>query len=326
MADVAAAAGVSHQTVSRVLNGHEYVRAETRERVQAAIDALGYRRNQAARTLVTRRSATIGLVTTGTTHFGPSSAALAIEEAARDAGLFVSIAALPSPDAAAAARVFDQLMAQGVDGVIVVAPLVAVAQALDDVTPPVPVVVVAARRDVPAHSSVRYVAVDQHAGAAEVVDHLVSLGRDRIAHIHGPDTWFDALERARGFGDAVERAGARGTVVRADGWGAEDGHRVGRELVRGVRAGEITAVAAANDYLALGALRAFAEEGIRVPDDVAVAGFDDIDGSGFLVPSLTTVRQPFARLGAVALRAAGCDEAPVAALAPELVVRESSGE
>ncbi|WP_260405926.1 LacI family DNA-binding transcriptional regulator [Microbacterium sp. G2-8] len=321
MADVASAAGVSHQTVSRVLNGHAHVRAETRERVLTAIEELGYRRNQAARTLVTTQSATIGIVTTATTNFGPASTVLAIEESARAAGYFVSLAALGSHDPEDTGRVLDQLMNQGVDGIIVLAPIVEVASLLDGVLLPVPIVVVAAREDAPAGTSVRYVAVDQRAGAALAARHLAGLGHERVVHVAGPRNWYDAIERVRGFADVF----ADGRILDATGWDAQSGYDAGARLARDVVDGTVTAVFAANDYLALGIIRAFWERGIRVPDEVSIAGFDGIDGSGFLVPSLTTVRQSFAALGDAAVRglldptASGADP-----ILPELVVRGST--
>jgi len=302
MADVAAAAGVSHQTVSRVLNGHAYVRDETRERVQDAIRSLGYRRNQAARTLVTSRSATIGIVATGMAHHGPASTVLAIEQAARVADHFVSLAALTSRDAGAAPRVLDRLIDQGVDGIIVVAPTGGVARLVDELAPQIPVVVVAARRDTPDDSAAVYVAVDQSAGSARVAQHLAALGHERAAHIEGPAGWFDAIERSRGFADAAARHGLEVSVVHAADWGAEHGYRAGQSLVPHVEAGAVTAVFAASDHLALGAIRAFWDSGIRVPEDVSVVGFDDVDGSGYFMPALTTVRQPFDRLGDAAVR------------------------
>lgn len=323
MSDVAAMAGVSHQTVSRVLNEHAYVRAETRDRVLAAIDQLGYRRNQAARTLVTSRSATIGIVSTNTTHYGPASTVLAIEMAAREAGLFVSIATLTSPAPEDAKAAVDQLMSQGADGIVVVAPLVEVARVLDRAPARIPIVVVAARRDVPADASAAYVAVDQYAGAKNVTAHLTELGHARIAHIAGPSGWFDAIERSRGFADHVALTDVEGRIVRADGWGARHGYEAGRMLARDVASGRVTAVVAGNDYLALGAIRAFGEQGIRVPGDVSIVGFDDIDGSAFLAPALTTVSQPFDTLGATAIAALRTHGAP-SQIAPAVVVREST--
>ena len=329
MADVAAAAGVSHQTVSRVLNGHAYVKDATRERVQDAIRSLGYRRNQAARTLVTSRSATIGIVATGMAHHGPASTVLAIEQAARVADHFVSLAALTPRDAGAAPRVLDRLIDQGVDGIIVVAPTADVARLVDEVAPQIPVVVVAARRDAPDGSAAVYVAVDQSAGSARVAHHFAALGHERAVHIEGPAGWFDAIERSRGFADAAAGAGLEVRIVHADDWGAEHGHRAGRSLVPQIEAGEITAVFAASDHLALGAIRAFWDSGIRVPDDVSVVGFDDVDGSGYFVPALTTVRQPFDRLGDAAVRAliAQWDDGvrqEAGRIDPEVIVRGST--
>lgn len=330
MADVAAEAGVSHQTVSRVLNGHAYVKDATRERVQEAIRALGYRRNQAARTLVTSRSATIGVVATGMAHHGPASTVLAIEQAARRAGQFVSLAAVTSRDAGATGVVLDRLIDQGVDGIVVVAPTADVARLVDEVAPQIPVVVVAARRDAPEGSAAVYVAVDQYGGAARVAEHLATLGHERVVHIEGPAGWFDAIERSRGFADAADRLGIDVHVAHADDWGAQHGYVVGRSLVTDVQASGITAVFAASDHLALGTIRAFWEAGIQVPDDVSVVGFDDVEGSGFFVPSLTTVHQPFDELGAAAVRGLLAQRGEDAAtresmIDPEVIVRGSTG-
>ncbi len=325
MNDVAAVAGVSHQTVSRVLNGHAYVRGETRERVLAAIETLGYRRNQAARALVTARTGVLGVMTAGTTQFGIASAVLAIERAARAAGYFVSLASLASPGAGAAADVLDRLMDQGVDGVVVIAPTREVARLIDGIDLPVPVVVVAARDDVTDRGAARYVSIDQRAGAAAATRHLLALGHERVAHVQGEDDWFDAIERARGYADMMRASGGGPLIVRAGGWSARQGHAAGARLVEEVRRG-VTAVFCANDYLAIGAVHALAESGLRVPDDVSVVGFDDIDGSAHLLPPLTTVRQPFARLGDEVLRAIEGAEAPLVTVAPELVVRASTAQ
>ncbi|GAB3273530.1 LacI family DNA-binding transcriptional regulator [Microbacterium lacusdiani] len=334
MADVAARAGVSHQTVSRVLNGHAYVRPETRDRVLAAIEDLGYRPNQAARALVTARTATVGILTAATTHFGPASTVLAIEAAARSEGYFVSVAALAGDDSASAREVLDQLMNQGVDGVVVVAPLEDVARLIDDLAPAVPVVVVAARPDIPAETSVRYVCVDQHRGSSLATRHLLELGHSRIVHVAGPDGWYDAARRVTGYTEAMAEAGHPARTVAAEGWSADRGYEIGRALAAEIGGADgPTAIVAANDYLSLGLLKAFWESGVRVPQDVAVVGFDDIDGSGFLVPALTTVRQPFAELGEAALRAlldhwsagaAASTGGMVAVIPPVLVVRDST--
>ncbi|MER7797749.1 LacI family DNA-binding transcriptional regulator [Microbacterium sp. NPDC096154] len=333
MADVAARAGVSHQTVSRVLNGHAYVRPATRDRVMLAIEELGYRPNQAARTLVTARTATVGILTTGTTHFGPASTVLAIEAAARTEGYFVSVASLTGYDPETVRSLTDQLINQGVDGVLVVAAQQEVMRLIDDLAPGVPVVAVAARGDIPPDSRIRYVQVDQALGGTLATEHLLALGHTRIVHVAGPSGWYDADQRADAYVAAMTARGLEPRVIPAGGWSAREGYEVGRALAPEIASGTgPTALFAGNDYQTMGLLRAFWEHGVRVPDDVAVVGFDDIDGSGYLVPALTTVRQPFAALGEAAMHALldhwsapdGGEGGVVGVIPPELVVREST--
>jgi len=323
MSDVALLAGVSHQTVSRVLNDHPSVRPETRERVQAAIAELGYRRNTAARTLVTRRSGAIGVMTSGSALFGPTSTLIAVEGAARDAGLFVSVATVPRWEAGPLLAVLEHFMDQGVDGVVVIAAHDDAVSAVQSFDAPVPVVMVGPR-ELPA-GGVHAVCVDQYGGARLATRHLVELGHREVVHLAGPQDWIDGRERVRGWRDELAAAGlSSGTPIDGD-WSAERGYQVGRELVAGRLP---TAVFAANDQLALGLLHAFAEAGVRVPDEVSVVGFDDVDGSSHFVPPLSTVRQEFGDLGRRCLemlRAAIAGE-PVeqAVIAPRLVVRSST--
>ncbi|MGI6877475.1 LacI family DNA-binding transcriptional regulator [Microbacterium sp. gxy059] len=324
MADVAEAAGVSHQTVSRVLNGSPRVREETRERVQEAIRALGYRRNQAARALVTSRSATIGIVTSGVAHVGPARTALAVEAAARGSGYFVALSSLSHAAADEVRTAIDRFLEQGVEGIVVLAPFVDIARVVDEVAAAVPIVVVAAREDVPDGSDVRYVSVDQRAGVRDAVEHLADAGHTRLAHIEGEHGWHDAIARSAGFLESARRRGIEGRVVTADGWDPADGYAAGLELRDAIRRGEVTGVVAGNDHLAIGLIRACVEGGIRVPEDLSVVGFDDIDVAGYLTPALTTVRQPFAELGGEAVRL--LLEPGVAApqpVRPLLVVRDS---
>ena len=329
MADVAARAGVSHQTVSRVLNAHAYVRPETRDRVQSAIEELGYRPNRAARALATARSKTLGILVTNATFFGPASTVFAIEAAARAEGYFVSIGSLPAYDPETVRAALDQLIDQGVDGILVVVPQQQVMDQIDRVALTVPVVAVAARSDIPAGSPIRYVEVDQSLGGALATQHMLDLGHRRLVHVAGPAGWYDADERARAYTDTMAKAGLEARLVPAGGWSAAEGYEVGKALAEEISGGEgPMAVVAANDTLAMGLLRAFWEAGLRVPDDVSLVGFDDIDGSEFLVPSLTTVRQPFAAIGEAATHALLAAEeggAQVAAvIPPALVIRDST--
>ncbi|MCL3863085.1 LacI family DNA-binding transcriptional regulator [Actinotalea sp. K2] len=325
MSDVALVAGVSHQTVSRVLNAHPSVRPETRERVMQAIAELGYRRNTAARALVTRRSATIGVMTAGSALFGPTSTLIAIEEAARDAGLFVSVATVLRWETEAMHRALEHFMSQGVDGVVVIAAHDDAVGAVQDFDAPVPVVMVGPR-DLPAGSRVHTVAVDQYGGARLATRHLADLGHREVLHLAGPPDWLDGRARVNGWRDELASLGlGAGALVQGD-WGAERGYQVGCELVaRGLP----TAVFAANDQLALGLLHAFAEQGVRVPDDVSVVGFDDVDGSAHFFPPLTTVRQEFGPLGRrcmeLLLEAIAGREVRPDVIPAHLVVRASSG-
>ena len=342
MADVAAMADVSHQTVSRVLNSHPSVRPETRQRVLDAVRQLGYRRNSAARALVTRRTGTIGVLTTGSALYGPISTLVALEEAAREAGFFVSVATLRQFDPATMDGVLEHFMSQGVEGIVVIAPQDAVAEAVDAFRAPVPVVMISARPDGEARDSAREdegppgaatvsVSVDQRLAARLATEHLLALGHRSVTHLAGPVDWFDAREREVGWAQALRDAGADvPAVVRCD-WGADRGYREGRALAAAVLRGEgPTAVLAANDQLALGLLHACAEAGVRVPEQLSVVGVDDVQGSAHFMPPLTTVRQPFAELGrramASMLQALGAEAGAHARalIRPELVVREST--
>lgn len=324
MSDVATLAGVSHQTVSRVLNGSPNVRAETRERVLDAIARLGYRRNRAARALVTRRSGTVGVLASGSALFGPTSTLVAVEVAARDAGLFVSVATVARWEAEPVAAALDHFLDGGVDGVVVIAAHDEAVAAVQGFQGAVPVVMVGPT-GLP--DDVLTVSMDQRAGAALAVRHLIDLGHRDVVHIAGPLDWLDARRRVEGWRDALRAAGlaAEADPVPGD-WSAGTGYQVGQRLIR---AGLPTAVFAANDQLALGLLHAFAEAGVRVPQDVSVVGFDDVEGSAHFVPPLTTVRQEFGALGqgCMELLRSAMDGGPHRSglVAPSLVVRASSG-
>ena len=323
MHDVATLAGVSHQTVSRVLNDHPSVRPETRRRVLDAIAALGYRRNTAARALVTRRSGTIGVVSSGSALFGPTSTLIAIEVAARDADLIVSLGTVAPWDSVKVAAVLERFMGQGVDGVIVIASHLDAVEAVRAFREPIPILMVGPMNlPAPMHT----VAVDQQSGAKMAVRHLIDLGHRDVVHLAGPTDWLDARARIEGWREGLAAAGVKaGDPVPAD-WSAGRGYEIGRELIS---SGLPTAVFAANDQLALGLLRAFAEAGVRVPDDVSVVGFDDIDGSAHFFPPLTTVRQEFGALGRtcmeILLAAIAGEPARSALIPPSIVMRASSG-
>ncbi|WP_257505965.1 LacI family DNA-binding transcriptional regulator [Actinomyces sp. 594] len=323
MMDVARLAGVSHQTVSRVINRPESVRPATLAKVRAAIDQLGYRPNMAARALVTDSTRMIGVVTTGSHFQGPAATTAAIEVAARQAGYATLVTALEAREVGEVREVFDFLIARGVDGIIAVAPQTWIATAAERAARAVPLVVVA--DGLAPSERIHVVSVDQELGARMAVRHLLGHGRESIAHLAGPQDWYDAQARARGWRSCLEDAGREVPAVLAGDWSAERGYEVGAQMVaRGLP----DAVFCANDLMALGMLAALRDQGVRVPEDVAVAGFDDTAGTAFFSPPLTSVRQPFDELGVlcmeVILRAINGEAGATHSISPTLRVRRSS--
>lgn len=323
MADVAKEAGVSHQTVSRVLNDHPNVRADTRARVEEAIVRLGYRRNLVARALVTKRSRTLGVVSFDTTLYGPASMVYGIEQAARTAGYFVSIVSLKSIDAASVRDALDYLAEQSVDGVVVVAPQRSAASALESLPAGVPAVVVEG-----AHGAdVSAVCIDQVEGARLATQHLLDLGHETVWHVAGPSDWLETEGRVEGWRSTLEAAGRPVPEPLPGDWSPRAGYAAGRRLA-GMDG--VTAVFAANDQMALGVLRALSEAGVPVPGRISVVGFDDIPESEFFSPPLTTVRQDFDVVGrhCIEVLLRQIDAGPAAyermVVRPSFVVRSST--
>ena len=326
MADVAARAGVSHQTVSRVINGHPSVAPLTRERVQKAIAELGYRPNLAARALVTGSTRTIGLVTVKINQYGPAQTMLGLENAARAAGYSLSVSILDDASADAMREAVDRFVAQSVDAVVALSTYDDAAEALQSIEAPVPLVAVqvGGGEDRPA------VGVDQETGARMATRHLLGLGHRTVHHVAGPADSQEARGRMAGWRSELVAAGAPVPEILRGDWTPSSGYAAGRRLAAGIRAGEdITAVFLANDQMALGLLAALHEEGLEIPDDVSVVGFDDLPEAPYFTPPLTTVRQDFAELGRrgvqlVLARLAGGDLHPEPVPAP-LLVRSSTG-
>jgi DNA-binding LacI/PurR family transcriptional regulator len=323
MADVARAAGVSHQTVSRVLNGSDNVRAETRERVLRAVRELDYRPNSMARALVTGRSWTLGVVSFDTTLYGPASTLFAIERAAHAQGYFISTVSVTSLDRASVLDAVERLRGQGVDGILIITPQEAAVEAVLHVPLDMPVVAVEAGPE----EAVPVVAVDQVAGAAAATRHLLELGHRTVWHVAGPSDWLEARQRIEGWTAALEEAGADPPPLVSGDWSARSGYEVGRRLAT-VR--EVSAVFAANDQMALGILRALYEAGREVPRDLSLVGFDDIPEAQFFTPPLTTVRQDFNEVGRQSLMllldemAAGARSSTRVIVPPRLEVRDST--
>jgi DNA-binding LacI/PurR family transcriptional regulator len=290
MADVAARAGVSHQTVSRVVNGSTKVRAETRRRVLAAMEELDYRPNSAARALVTGRTGMIGVVSFDTTLYGPASTLVGIERAAHENGYFITVSSLAALERTAILDAIDRLRQQAVEGILVIAPLEGASEAMGGLHVGVPMVVV--EGDAP--DGVPFVVLDNRGGGELATRHLLELGHHTVHHISGPSDWPEADARVEGWRAALRAAGATPPPVLVGDWSAGSGHRLGRRIAEDA---DITAVFVANDQMALGVLRALHERGRRVPEEVSVVGFDDIPEAEFFIPPLTTVRQDFQAIG-----------------------------
>jgi DNA-binding LacI/PurR family transcriptional regulator len=291
--------------------------------VLAAIRELDYRPNSVARALVMGRSNTLGVVTFDTTLYGPASTLLGIEQAAHDAGYAVSISSLRSLDRDSVLSAIEQLRAQGVDGVAVIAPLRAGVDALRHVPSDFAVVAVQAGPD----ASIPVATVDQRAGAAAATRHLLNLGHKTVWHLAGPSEWKEAEERIEGWRSTLEDCDAPVPPLLRGDWTPRSGWEVGKKLLQ---IPELSAVFVANDQMALGLLRRLREAGREVPRDLSVVGFDDIPEAAYFAPPLTTIRQDFAELGRRCLRILlgriEGEPGPMGVVvAAELVVRDSTG-
>jgi DNA-binding LacI/PurR family transcriptional regulator len=326
--DVAARAGVSVATVSRVVNRSPHrVHPATRRRVLAAVRALGYDANIIAQGLKKRSTRTVALIVPDISNPFFPAIARGIEDAARARGYAVLLC--NTYEDLDRERAYLTLLGQRmVDGVVfaTVGSNTAHLRALRREGRPVVLVA----RDVEG-LRIDTVLVDNFRGEFEATRHLLALGHRRIAHIAGPTALHVAAERRRGYLEALAAAGLRrdAALIAEGDFAASGGRRaVGALLARGAR---FTAVVCANDLMAIGAIEALRAAGRRVPDDVAVVGFDDITFASLVSPALTTVAQPKYRMGQLAMERLlqlmnGSDRRPrQTVLAPQLIVRESCG-
>jgi LacI family transcriptional regulator len=321
--DVARVAGVSVATVSRAMNGADNVLPDTRDRILAAARELRFTPSGAARSLITRRTDTIGALLPDLHGEYFSELIRGIDQAARARGLHLLVSSShgDSDEAAAALRAMNGR----VDGLLVMSPHADAAFLSHNLPGRLPAVLINTGIEMPGHA--RFL-IDNFGGAQSMTRHLASAGRKRIAFITGPEGNDESQARLRGYRAGL-RSGATEQVYAGDfteeaGWAA--GRRIAQSRPRP------DAVFAANDMMAIGCLAALAEAGLRVPEDIAVVGFDDIPIARYVAPALTTIRVPIAALGAAALNAlAQAVEAPAAAdarthvLPVELMVRRSCG-
>ncbi|WP_443031987.1 LacI family DNA-binding transcriptional regulator [Streptomyces sp. CA-210063] len=289
--DVARLAGVSQKTVSRVFNDEPYVSAEVRRRVLEAAEQLGYRRNNAARALASGRTRSIGVVTLGTALYGPASLLIGVERVVRDTGYALRVVNTMEGDPAGLAGAVDSLLDQGVDGIVISEPI-------DEQSPgggeplriDVPVVAFGAPPPPVTAPTVLTAGRGADLMARAATEHLLALGHGTVHHLAGPQRWYAARDRLTGWRASLTEQGLDAPAAIEGDWSAASGYLAGRELAEN---GDVTAVFAANDDMAIGLIRALTEAGRRVPEDVSVVGLDDIPVAAYVTPPLTTVRQPF---------------------------------
>ncbi|WP_312689057.1 LacI family DNA-binding transcriptional regulator [Kosakonia sp.] len=290
--DVATLAGVSYQTVSRVINDAEHVSVRTRQKVLAAMAELHYVPNRGAQQLAGKRSKTLGLLTTDLALHAPSQIASAVKSRAGQTSASVIISMLTQHDAASCLAALQELLAQRVDGVLINLPLDnALAEQLAAQAKPTPVLFL----DVSETAAVNSLVFDAGQGARLGVEHLLSLGHQRIALLGGPESSVSARARFSGWLAALRQAGIAPCAEAHGDWSAASGYEKAHTLLSGGSLPQ--AILVANDQMALGVLRACAEKGMTVPGQISVVGYDDTADSAWFSPPLTTVRQAFKQAG-----------------------------
>lgn len=298
MADVGRLAQVSAQTVSRFFTGSGYVSAQTRERIEAAVAELGYRPNHVARAFRVNRTFTIGVMTMGTMNYGITALYSGLSAAARATDYSIVIghinADIDEPGALDEARqVLDNLQSLQVDGILLATQYRDADELLEGISERLPVVTFSGRPRPTADT----VALDSYRAGREATEHLISLGHERILHVGGPSNRNEAIERARGYSDALDEAGLQPLpIAPGTSWGAESGHRAGL----GADIAEFSAVFAADDSIALGFMSAMRSRGLEAPRDYSIVGVDDMPETAYYSPPLTTMRMDFDELGTIA--------------------------
>jgi len=331
--DVAQAAGVSTQTVSRVINKFSYVSGGTRQRVEAVVEQMGYRPSTLARSLSQQRSYTLGIVTFGLKYIGPSRTLNGIADKADELGYMLLMKELDNFNTNRIENVIDSLLSRQVDGIIWVAPEISdnhawIEERMDKIPVPVLFLAMQPRDGIPS------VSTDNYHGGVVAIQHLLDCGRKKIGHISGPRSWWEADERKRGWRESLEAAGFDTSEQScAEGnWSSASGEQAFIQLLKSFP--DMDAVFVANDQMALSVLREASRRGIIIPEQLAVVGFDNIPESAYFNPSLTTISQDLQLLGEKAvqnvvemIQARQGNQSVIAQsgfIQPTLVVRESS--
>ena len=332
--EVASVAGVSTQTVSRVINERPDVSPETRRRVQEVIKKLSYQPSALARSLISQRSHTLGVVSAGLRHIGPSRTLSGITSAAEDAGYSVLLKELPSYDTEHIQPIFQALLSRHVDGIIWAVPEVGenrkwVNNPTADIEVPLVYITMEPR------NNLSIVSIDNYLGGRIAMSHLLEQGYRKIGHISGPLDWWEARQRMAAWKDSLGEAGLNPNDSHCveGNWSSASGALAIEKLID--QYPNMDAIFVANDQMALSVLQFFAEKQIRVPEEIGIVGFDNIAESAFFYPSLTTIQQDQHQVAKLAveeilkiIEADWHGQEPVTPksiiLPPTLIVRQSS--
>ena len=332
--EVASVAGVSTQTVSRVINERPDVSPETRQRVQEVIKKLSYQPSALARSLISQRSHTLGVVTAGLRQIGPSRTLSGITSAAEESDYSILLKELPDYDTEDVTPIFQAFLSHQVDGIIWAVPQVGENRKWLHIPPAdidVPLVFITMKTQ----EQLSIVSIDNYLGGKMAMAHLLEQGRRKIAHIAGPLDWWEARERMAAWKDCLIEAGLEFSEQHCveGNWSSASGALAIEKLYD--QYPEMDAIFVGNDQMALSVLQFCAENGICVPEQIAVVGFDNIPESAFFSPPLTTVQQDQHQVAKIAVEEViktiesgwqGLDpvEPRSIVLPPTLVVRQSS--
>lgn len=324
--DVARAAGVSYQTVSRVINDHPSVSPPTRQTVLETIERLEYRPNRAARALAGGPVQSVTVLASNTSLYGFAAALEGIEEATRESGFVMGVRVV-EPDTPAGVRDAVERAVEPAGAIIVIAFDKAGVDALASVPATVPVAAMIPAPTEGEHPARPSVWIDEYAAAKEATDYLLGLGHTTVHHLSIP-SWTGTTKRMLGWRSSLQGAGVSVPKPLLAGWGAAWGYEAGGKLAK---KRDVTAVLCGNDDIAVGCIRAMHDAGRSVPEDVSIIGFDDVPLAQFYTPALTTVRQDFKALGRVCFAKLlsgltnGTPEKRLRYPVAQLVIRESAG-
>ena len=288
--EVASVAGVSTQTISRVINERPDVSPETRKRVQEVIKKLGYRPSALARSLIRQRSLTLGVVTAGLRYIGPSRTLSGIAAAAEEAGYSLLLKELSRFDEDDVEPIFQALLSHHADGIIWAVPEVGANHAWVNefaLNLEYPLVCLTMEP----RQNISVVSIDNYLGGRMATSHLLEQGYRKIGHISGPLDWWEARQRMTAWRDVLQEAGCevKDNHTVEGNWSSASGAQVIEKLFDQYQ--DMDSIFVANDQMALGVIRFVAQRGLRIPEDLGIVGFDNIAETDFFSPALTTIQQ-----------------------------------